>query len=202
MIPLLLAGAVGFGLLLPLSFLVVLGVYYGLTLSYSLHLKDVVMLDVLVLATAYSLRVLAGGLAVQVPPSTWLLAFCVFLFFSLALIKRYAELVTMRAVVGSKAKARSYLLEDGELLAALGGASGYLSVVVLALYITSDMVRDLYSRHELIWLVCLLLMYWISHLWLMAHRGRMLDDPLVFALRDRTSRVTISLMVVVAVAAI
>ncbi|MEN8175369.1 MAG: UbiA family prenyltransferase [Pseudomonadota bacterium] len=202
MTPLLLVMAAAVGLWLPPAFLAVLGVYYGLTLAYSLHLKDVVMLDVLVLATGYTLRVLAGGAAVEIAPSPWLLAFCVFLFFSLALTKRYAELVTMRTAVGARARARAYLLEDAELLAALGGASGYLSVLVLALYITGDMVRELYGRHELIWLVCLLLLYWISHLWLMAHRGRMHDDPLVFALRDGTSRITLIAMILIGLAAV
>ena len=108
-----------------------------------------------------------------------------FLFFSLAMIKRYAELVAMRTIDGSKAHARAYLLEDSELLAALGGASGYLSVLVLALYITSDADARSYVRYQLIWLVCVLLLYWISYMWLMAHRARMHDDPLVFALRDR-----------------
>ena len=125
-----------------------------------------------------------------------------FLFFSLALIKRYAELATMRAVVGAKAKARAYLLEDAELLAALGAASGYLSVLVLALYIASNSVSELYSRPELFWVACFLLMYWISHLWMTAHRGHMHDDPLVFALRDWASRITLLLIVLIALAAV
>ena len=172
----------------------ILALYYALTLAYSLWLKDVVILDVLTLAGLYTLRVMAGSAAFDVPPSAWLLAFCVFLFFSLAMIKRYAELVAMRAVEGAKAHARGYLLEDSELLAALGAASGYLSVLVLALYITSDAVHDPDVRYQLIWLVCVLLLYWISYMWLMAHRARMHDDPLVFALRDRVSQIVIALM--------
>ena len=171
-----------------------LALYYCLTMSYSLRLKDIVILDVLALAGLYTLRVMAGAAAFAIPPSAWLLAFCVFLFFSLAMIKRYAELVAMRAVEGVKAHARAYLLEDSELLAALGGASGYLSVLVLALYITSEAMHDPGVRYQLIWLVCGLLLYWISYMWLMAHRGRMLDDPLVFALRDRVSQIVIVLM--------
>ena len=171
-----------------------LALYYALTLSYSLRLKDVVILDVLALAGLYTLRVMAGAAAFDIPPSAWLLAFCVFLFFSLAMVKRYAELVAMRAVEGSQAHARAYLLEDSELLAALGSASGYLSVLVLALYITSEAMHDPHVRYQLIWLVCVLLLYWISYMWLMAHRGRMHDDPLVFALRDRVSQVVIALM--------
>jgi hypothetical protein len=118
----------------------------------------------------------------------------VFLFFSLAMIKRYAELVVMRTIEGAHAHARAYELEDSELLAALGGASGYLAVLVLALYISSEATANMFGRHQVIWLVCVLLLYWISYMWLMAHRARMHDDPLVFALKDNVSRVLIALM--------
>jgi 4-hydroxybenzoate polyprenyltransferase len=171
-----------------------LGLYYLLTMSYSLRLKDVVILDVLALAGLYTLRVMAGAAAFAIAPSPWLLAFCVFLFFSLAMVKRYAELMTMRALEGARAHARAYLLEDSELLAALGGASGYLAVLVLALYIASDAGPDPQAHYQLIWLTCVLLLYWISYMWLMAHRHRMHDDPLVFALRDRVSQVVIALI--------
>jgi 4-hydroxybenzoate polyprenyltransferase len=200
LIPLLLAGAVAVGLLLPWPFLGALGLYYALTLSYSLRLKDLVILDVLALAGLHSLRVIAGSAATGIPPSAWLIAFCVFLFFSLAMIKRYAELVVMRTIDGLRAHARAYELEDSELLAALGGASGYLAVLVLALYI-SETGQGAFGRHELIWLVCVLLLYWISYMWLMAHRARMHDDPLVFALRDNVSRVLMVLMAIIFIAA-
>jgi len=194
--PLLLLVGLALGALLGPLLLGILALYYALTMSYSLGLKDVVILDVLALAGLYTLRVMAGSAAFDIPPSAWLLAFCVFLFFSLAMIKRYAELVAMRAIEGAKAHARAYLLEDSELLAALGAASGYLSVLVLALYITSDAMHDPDVRYQLIWLVCVLLLYGISYMWLMAHRGRMHDDPLVFALRDRVSQIVIALMAV------
>jgi 4-hydroxybenzoate polyprenyltransferase len=194
--PLLLGAGLALGALLSPLLLGVLALYYVLTMSYSLRLKDAVILDVLALAGLYTLRVMAGSAAFHLAPSAWLLAFCVFLFFSLALVKRYAELVAMRAVDGANARARAYLLEDSELLAALGGASGYLSVLVLALYITSDAMEDPHVRYQLIWLACVLLLYWISYMWLMAHRGRMHDDPLVFALRDRVSQIVIALMAV------
>ena len=197
MIPILLASGITCALLLPPSFLGVLAVYYCLTLAYSFRLRDMVILDVLALAGLYTMRVMAGSAAVGIAPSAWLLAFCVFLFFSLAMVKRYAELVAMRAIEGSHAHARGYLLEDSELLAALGGASGFLSVLVLALYITSDTADTLYGRQQFIWLVCVLLLYWISYMWLMAHRARMHDDPLVFALRDRVSQTVIVLMAVI-----
>lgn len=202
MIPLLLASALILGLWLPPLFLPVLGLYFALTVAYSLRLKDVAILDVLILAAGYTLRVMAGALAVGIRPSSWLLAFCIFLFFSLALVKRYAELMAMRAVEGKRAHARGYLLEDSELLVALGVASGYLSVLVLALHITGDLAHRFYRNYELVWLVCILLLYWVSHVWLQAHRRQMHDDPLVFAGRDRLSRMLILLMLLLLVLAI
>jgi 4-hydroxybenzoate polyprenyltransferase len=193
LMPLLLGGAIAVGLLLPWAFLAVLALYYVLTLSYSLRLKDMVILDVLAIAGLHALRVMAGCAAVSLPPSAWLIAFCVFLFFSLAMIKRYAELVVMRTIEGAHAHARAYELEDSELLAALGGASGYLAVLVMALYI-SETGYGVFGPHALIWLICVLLLYWISYMWLMAHRACMHDDPLVFALRDKVSRVLVALM--------
>jgi 4-hydroxybenzoate polyprenyltransferase len=197
LIPILLAAGLGVAALLPALFLGVLVFYYALTLSYSVRLKDVVILDVLTLAGLYALRVMGGSAAVGIPPSAWLLAFCVFLFFSLAMVKRYAELVAMRTIEGKQAHARGYILADAELLAALGGASGYLSVLVLALYIAGDAAPTPAVRYNLIWLICLLLLYWISYVWLMAHRGRMHDDPLVFALRDPVSRALVVAMAVI-----
>ena len=148
------------------------------------------------------MRIMAGSAAVAIWPSHWLLAFSTFLFFSLALVKRYGELVIMRTIDGDGAKARGYELSDGELLAAMGTASGYLAVLVLALYISSNTAQALYGRYELIWFLCPLLLYWISHLWLMAHRGRMPDDPVVFAISDRVSRILMLLMLATAILAL
>ena len=179
-----------------------LGVPVGLTLAayvllmigYTLRLKSIVLLDALVLAAGYALRVLAGAVAVAILPSARLLAFCIFLFFSLALVKRYAELALLRTRDGAAAHARAYLLEDQEFMVALGISCGALSVLVLALYMSSETVVRLYSRGGFIWLTCVLLLYWISHMWLMAHRGRMSDDPLVFAVKDPLSATLIVLM--------
>jgi 4-hydroxybenzoate polyprenyltransferase len=187
------------GLLSALSLAVVL-LYFALTLGYSFTFKRVVLLDVLVLAGLYTLRIVAGAVAVSSWPSVWLLAFSMFLFVSLAFIKRYAELMIMRTTAGDRATARGYELSDAELLASKGTASAYVAVLVLALYIASGTVNAPYSRHQLIWLVCPLLLYWVGYLWLIAHRGKMHHDPLVFALRDRTSRVLILLMLVTVLA--
>jgi 4-hydroxybenzoate polyprenyltransferase len=189
------------GLLSALSLGVVL-LYFELTLGYSFTLKRLVLLDVLVLAVLYTLRIVAGGVAISSWPSVWLLAFSMFLFISLALIKRYAELMVMRTTAGDHATARGYRLSDAELLASKGTASGYAAVLVLALYIASGTVSTPYSRHQLLWLVCPLLLYWVGYLWLIAHRGKMHHDPLAFALRDRTSRVLVLLMLVTVLSAI
>ena len=188
-------GGVLAGLLSALSLGVVL-LYFVLTLGYSFTFKKVVLLDVIVLASLYTLRIVAGAAAISIWPSVWLLTFSMFLFISLAFIKRYAELTIMRATAGDQATARGYELSDAELLASKGTASGYVAVLVLALYIASGSLSPPYSRHQLMWLVCPLLLYWVGYLWLIAHRGKMHHDPLVFALRDGTSRVLILLMLV------
>ncbi|HVY92616.1 MAG TPA: UbiA family prenyltransferase [Bryobacteraceae bacterium] len=169
--------------------LVVFG-YFGLSIVYSLYLKRIAVLDVIVLASLYGLRIFAGSVAVSIWPSHWLEAFSMFLFFSLALVKRYGELTLMKRTNGDGAKARAYESTDAELLAAMGTASGYLSVLVLALYISSGAARHLYGHVELIWLLCPVLFYWISYVWLIAHRGKMPDDPVAFAISDWPSRIS------------
>jgi len=190
------------GLMVSQLFFLTLSVYFALTLTYSLYVKKVVLLDVIVLAGLYSVRILAGSAAIAIWPSHWLLAFSTFLFFSLALVKRYGELMILRTIDSESVKARGYELSDAELLAAMGIASGYLAVLVLALYISSDTARVLYERYELMWFLCPLLFYWISHIWLTAHRGKMPDDPVVFAIGDETSRNLGLLMVAVTVLAL
>jgi 4-hydroxybenzoate polyprenyltransferase/phosphoserine phosphatase len=183
-------------------FLGVLLCYFALSLAYSIDLKRVALLDILVLASLYTLRIVGGAAAIASSLSVWLLGFSMFLFTSLAFVKRYAELVIMRDIEGDHATARGYELSDAELLASKGTASGYAAVVVLALYITSGAAKALYSRHLLIWAVCPLLLYWLGYLWLIAHRGKMFHDPLVFALRDHTSRILVLLMMAAVLLAI
>jgi 4-hydroxybenzoate polyprenyltransferase len=202
MIPLLLGLSIGVGLVLPPSFLIMLGIYYGLTLAYSLRLKKTVILDVIVLAALFTVRMMAGSAAVAIWPSSWLLAFSMFLFMSLALVKRYAELVTMRLAHGPGARARSYVVSDAELLSTMGIASAFVAVLVLVLYITSGQAQLYYGRHQAIWLVCPFLLFWICYIWLVAHRGGMHDDPLVFALKDRGSLFALGLMAIIMILAI
>lgn len=188
--PLLLAAAAGIAwLALPIRFAGVLGGYYVLTLAYSLFLKKQAMVDVVVLAGLYTARIIAGAAAVSVPLTFWLLGFSMFIFLSLALAKRYAELHAMQARGVEKTRGRGYLASDLPLISSLGTSSGYLAVLVLALYIQDARTAELYRSPQTIWLACPLLLYWISRMWMVAHRGQMHHDPIVFAARDRVSLV-------------
>jgi len=189
LIVLLLAGGGVTGALLSPLFLLVLLTYFATTLVYSLYLKRQPTLDVLTLAGLYTLRVIGGTAAIGVEPSFWLLAFSMFLFLSLAYLKRYAELETLRRDGGAWAAGRGYGVRDLELVRELGIPAGYGAVLVLALYINSPQVGVLYNHPKLIWLICPLLLYWIARTWTIAHQGLTHDDPLVFAIADRGSQV-------------
>jgi len=204
MMPVLLIGAFVIALHLSMGFAGVLGLYAALMIGYSLRLKDIPLVDVLVLAGGYALRVAAGAVAVDIRISAWLLTLCVFLFFSLALIKRYAELVVLESAAASAAQAhaRGYVSQDKGILLAQGIASGYLAVMVLALYTNTEISQRLYARHDYFWGICLLLLYWISYLWMMATRARIVGDPLMFALSDRVSLWTLAGMGLFAVLAL
>jgi len=161
--------------------------YYLMTLAYSFRLKTILMLDTITLAGLYTSRIIAGAAAIPVALSFWLLLFSVFLFLSLALVKRYAELEGMRRRQQLKASGCGYHVEDLSALQSFGAASGYLSVLVLALYINSPEVAALYAHPKVIWALCVLMLYWISRMWIKTHRGEMHDDPVVYALRDKIS---------------
>jgi 4-hydroxybenzoate polyprenyltransferase len=195
--PVLLGSALLVGLLLPRLFLGMLLLYWVMNLAYSLSFKRLILADVVLLASLYTMRIMAGGASIALWPSSWLLAFSTFLFFSLALVKRYTELGVMRRAEGDKARVRGYRVIDMELLASLGGGSGYVAVLVLAIYISSGTAGILYSRAYLLWFLCPLLLYWISYVWLIAHRGGMEDDPLVFTIRNQASRIVMILGVVI-----
>lgn len=173
---------------LPLSFTGVLGAYFVLTLAYSLRLKQSAMLDVLTLAGLYTIRIIAGAAAIAVPLSFWLLTFSMFVFLSLAFIKRFSELKSARhSGHEGNIRGRGYVHQDLELVSSMGSGAGYLSVLVLALYIQDVHTAELYAAPQVIWLACPILLYWISRAWLIAHRGQMHDDPIVFAIKDRVS---------------
>ena len=174
------------GLWLPPAFLPALGVYFLLTLSYSLWLKHHAIIDVMTLACLYGIRLLCGA-ALGVALSDWLVAFSVFLFLSLAMIKRCAELHNCIAQGRSKPMGRGYQLSDVNVMFAMATASGYVAVLVLAFYLQSPDVSMLYSYPKQLWGACLILAYWISRVLLLTARGQMNEDPVTFAVTDRAS---------------
>jgi 4-hydroxybenzoate polyprenyltransferase len=185
---LLLVAVVLSALSMPVLFSAGLGVYFVLTVAYSLSLKQLAVVDVLTLAALYTLRIIAGAAAIEVAVSFWLLLFSMFIFLSLALIKRYSELKVARDAGKTGAlRGRGYEPEDLELVSSLGGSAGFIAVLVLALYIQDGQAAHLYATPQLIWLACPVMLFWISRAWLIAHRGRMHDDPIVFALKDKVS---------------
>jgi 4-hydroxybenzoate polyprenyltransferase/phosphoserine phosphatase len=193
MIPILLSGAMGLTALLPWQFSLILGAYYLATLAYSLFLKRAVLVDVLALAGLFTSRVIAGGAAVTIPVSFWLLAFSMFIFLSLALVKRYVELTTLVGSSGTQTEGRGYRDVDLETLAHFGTASGYMSVLVLALYVNSTAVTLRYTHPEAVWFLCPIVLFLISRIWLLARRDELHDDPIVFAIKDRRSQVAVAL---------
>ncbi|HKY39982.1 MAG TPA: UbiA family prenyltransferase [Polyangiaceae bacterium] len=188
-------------LALPLSFSGMLGAYFITTMAYSLVLKSKLMLDVVVLAGLYTHRVLSGGIATDTVISAWLLAFSLFMFSSLAFAKRYIEL-RQTSGKGGQLMHRGYFTEDQAMVASMGPTAGYMAVLLFCLYIQeSSTVAVVYHTPALLWFLVPVLLYWISRVWFLAHRGQMQDDPVKFALTDRRSWVCAVLAAVVALAA-
>lgn len=183
----LLLAALAFGLATrnPL-FIAVLAFYLALTFLYSLWLKRKLLLDVLTLAGLYTIRIVAGGVAASVVLSPWMLGLSMFMFLALAAVKRQAEL-TDQMKTGRESTGRAYLVEDLPILRGTAIAAANAAVLVMALYISSDAVQQLYSNSQLLWLICPLLLYWQLRMVMMTHRGYMTDDPIVYAARDRVS---------------
>ncbi len=169
------------------AFLLVLLAYIALTFAYSLILKRKLMIDIWTLGTLYTIRIVAGGFASGVPLSEWLLAFSMFLFLSLAAVKRMSELADLKAQGLVSVDGRGYRVTDLPVVLGVVLSAGYCSVVILALYISNANVVSLYGEPKLLWFVCLMLLYWISRATIISYRGEMDDDPIVFALRDRIS---------------
>jgi 4-hydroxybenzoate polyprenyltransferase len=190
----LLVAALALGFVVGHRFVAVLGAYYILTWAYSLRLKSAALVDVMTLAGLYSIRIIAGSAATSIEPSFWLLAFSVFIFLSLGIVKRYTEISDPGQLGNTKIHGRSYSAADLPLLLNLGVASGYCTVVVMALYVNSADSQRLYRHSEPLWLICPLLLYWISRVWLLTARGQMQDDPVLFALRDRNSLTVLALL--------
>jgi 4-hydroxybenzoate polyprenyltransferase len=169
------------------NFLPWLVFYFVLTCAYSWGLKRLMLVDCLTLAVLYTLRIIAGAAAASMPLSFWLLAFSVFLFLSLAFVKRYAELQVQSLSGKQKVHGRGYYTSDAPLVQMLGITSGYAAVVVLALYLNSEAVLQLYRTPEFVWGAVPVMLFWVSWIWMQAHRGEMHDDPLVFAVKDKAS---------------
>ncbi|MEL6573358.1 MAG: UbiA family prenyltransferase [Pseudomonadota bacterium] len=172
-------------------FFVVMLAYYLITTAYSLYLKKRIVIDICVLASLYTVRIVAGGAATGIPLSVWLLAFSMFFFFSLAAVKRQAELVDLTKQKQESASGRGYRVEDLPIMSNAALSSGLVSVLVMALYVNSPDVTTLYSQPTFLWGVCAVLLYWLTRMVLMTHRGEMHDDPVVFAAKDRVSQICI-----------
>jgi 4-hydroxybenzoate polyprenyltransferase len=202
MVCLLLVGAVALALLLPVifnalpgssvlahsyAFLGWLGFYTVVTLSYSLYLKRKLLLDVFVLSGLYTVRIMAGSAATGIPMSPWLAGFGVFFFLSLAFVKRFSELESLRERGVSVSNGRGYFVSDLEQLRALGTGAMYAAVVVLSIYINNPETNGLYAHPARLWMVVIVLLLWLSQVWMLASRGEMHDDPVVFAITDKRS---------------
>lgn len=180
-------------------FAITAGCYYLLTLVYSLRLKRIAILDVVVLASLYTIRIVAGAVAIESGLSFWLLAFSMFIFLSLALVKRYAEMLSQTS--NGKIAGRDYQSGDLPVIAALGSSAGYLAILVLAMYINSPESLAMYQSPKLLWALCPIFLYWISRIWILTARGDMHDDPVVFAMRDRASHVITAATFIIMIAA-
>ena len=187
MIPILLILSGALGLLLNRDFAMALGLYFAITFAYSTLIKRVMLLDVTTIAGLYTLRVIGGSAVIDVTPTFWLLAFSMFLFLDLALVKRYADLVISRENGRLGLDGRDYQVRDLPLLIGLGTSASYLAVVILALYVNSAEIHGMYRHPTVVWLLCPILLYWTSRVWMKAVRGEMHHDPLIFAMQDRSS---------------
>jgi 4-hydroxybenzoate polyprenyltransferase len=190
-----LAGVLSFPL--PLKYLLVLACYAVTNLLYSKHFKQIVVLDVTVLAFLYSIRIFAGGAACLIAVSTWLAALTFFLALSLAHLKRYVETTQLQRAVSAPARP-AYVGEDSVWLAMAGISAGLISVLVLALYITSAQTYELYGKPQLLYIICILQFYWIERMWMLAYRGKMSSDPIEFIMRDWNSYLLAAIVLVIA----
>lgn len=178
-------------LLLSYEFSLVLFSYLCLTLFYSFKVKQYVGMDVVTLALLYTIRILAGSAAINVTTSFWLLAFSIFIFLSLALIKRCSEIKSLEAEGKQLAKGRDYSIEDYSILASFGTSSAMLALLMFCFYINNNVLTNQYQQPDILWLIVPALCYWLMRMWIKTHRGEMHDDPIVFSMKDRGSLLTI-----------
>ena len=202
MVPALLAIAFAIAAMLPKQFILVLAAYFVMTLAYSIRLKKQVIVDVMLLAGLYTMRIIAGAAATQITPSFWLLAFSMFIFLSLAMVKRYSELLITLQNNKQEAAGRGYAVSDLPVLMSIGVSSGIGSVLILALYLNNPETNKMYPNTMWLWLMPPLLLYWISRMWMKTQRGQVDDDPVVFAARDWQSLVVLLLSACIFIAAL
>jgi len=169
------------------QFLATLFIYAILSASYSFKLKKVVLLDVSILAVLYTLRIIAGTFATSLDLSYWLIVFSIFIFTSLAMVKRVSELYNLKIQGKEEVGGRGYTVQDHEIMSALGSSSGFVSVLVLALYIHDPITVQRYTHPEWLWIIVPSILYWIGRVWIIAHRGQMNEDPVIFAVHDKVS---------------
>jgi 4-hydroxybenzoate polyprenyltransferase len=198
---LLVAGVAGAAILLPAKFLAWLALYMAMTTAYTLGLKRRIIADVIILAALYCVRIVAGGAATGIMLTHWLLAFSMFMFISLAFVKRYTE--AAMASSSNSIRGRGYRRSDADIIRVVGPCSGLMSILIIALYINSPEIRLLYHAPDVLWLLCPVLMYWVTRIWFLAHRNELHHDPLVFALRDwRSHVVALACLVILALATV
>ena len=194
-------------ILMPLSFIIsiflgkeflfVLLTYFITTSCYSFYLKKIMLVDILFLSLLYTVRIFAGGVALNIYLSPWLFMFSLFFFFSLACAKRYSELYAVRNNLQDEIKGRGYQAQDLEQIQIFGSSSGYIAILIFALYIQSDISMKLYKTPSFFWALCPIMLYWISRVWLLSHRGQMTQDPIIFALKDKVSYVVLILSIII-----
>lgn len=187
LVPILLAFSLILATQLNADFVAVLIIYLALTTAYSLFLKPIALLDVITLTSLYTIRIVAGAFAINVPLSYWLLAFSMFIFLSLALVKRFSELKNLSQQGETSALSRGYHVQDLPAVSLFGISSGYISILVLVLYTHDLQAGTLYAQPDWLWFVAVAVLYWISRVWLLAFRGQMNEDPVLFAIHDRIS---------------
>lgn len=203
LVPMLIATSfVGSYLFVSQDFTLVLLAYFAITTAYTFVLKKIAIVDVLLLAGLYAFRLFAGAIAGNVMISQWLIAFSVFIFLSLAFVKRYSELIALISDNKTQAKGRAYTVGDVDLLRSVGTACGLVSILIFAFYINSREVTNLYHRPQLLWGVGICLLYWILRVWFVAHRGQMHDDPIIFTVKDKASYVVVAVLVTIVVFAL
>ncbi len=187
--------------MLSTAFLLILIIYMIFTTAYSIILKQIMLIDVIVLGGLYTLRIAAGSFATGVEVSSWLLVFSMFFFLSLAFMKRYADLILMKQNNQNEIAGRGYHIDDIDLVQKSGITSGFMAMLVLALYINSDNVIELYKSPMLIWFMIPVLFYWLMRMWMVTNRGEMADDPIIYAIRDRTTYVVMTIIGIIMILA-